>query len=457
MLPITSNPPGLAYLRVAIAGHAFAWYSLYNLFVLWLVSRGFSDGDATSAFGNLVFAAYVLPLLGGVVADGVSIRMPWLRWQEECFDLPGGIFCVEEWRLVWTRRVFKLPPLGLRRTAVVGAAVAVLGYAIASLTSRPFTGVAFVALGCGFIKPTLTTMVGRLFPTGGHIADRAFSRFYAAINIGAVIAPLLGGWLAVRYGYLAALAVGALGDVVAGVAVLLGYRALAVADARSELAAVLAAAVDVSQVAESKAAEHDPRKTTALLLFFIVAALGFWPAYSQNGSGLSLWAAHHTALTVTLAGFSMNVPPIWFAAVNSILCIVAASPIVSLFGRGRLSVTAVIGYVLVAASSLCIVIAPLNNASPLYLLAAITLGSAAEILISTIGMAQVTRLAPRESATTWTAIMYLTIAVGGKLSGVLGSVTAGRGLQGGFLVLGVVGLAAAAVSWLLRRRLDVAA
>jgi len=429
MLPITSNPPGLAYLRVAIAGHAFAWYSLYNLFVLWLVSRGFSDGDATSAFGNLVFAAYVLPLLGGVVADGVRTRY------------------------------FTLPAAGLRRTAIAGAATATLGYAVLTLTSRPFLGVALVALGCGFIKPAITTMVGRLFPTGGHIADRAYSRFYAAINIGAVIAPLLGGWLAVRYGYLAALAVGALGDVVAGVAVLLGYRALAVADARSELAAVLAAAVDVGEVGEGRAAPHDPRKTTALLLFFVVAALGFWPAYSQNGSGLSLWAAHHTVLTMklTLGGPVVNVPPIWFAAVNSILCIVAASPIVSLFSRGRLSVTAVIGYVLVAASSLCIVVAPSVNASPLYLLAAITLGSAAEILISTIGMAQVTRLAPRESATTWTVIMYLTIAVGGKLSGVLGSMTAGCGLQGGFLILACVGLAAVVVSWLLRRRLDVAA
>lgn len=423
MLPITSNPPGLAYLRVAIAGHAFAWYSLYNLFVLWLVSRGFSDGDATSAFGNLVFAAYVLPLLGGFIADGVRTRY------------------------------FTLPAAGLRRTAIAGAATATLGYAVLTLTSRPFLGVALVALGCGFIKPAITTMVGRLFPTGGHIADRAYSRFYAAINIGAVIAPLLGGWLAVRYGYLAALAVGALGDVVAGVAVLLGYRALAVADARSELAAVLAAAVDVSEAGEGRAAPHDPRKTTALLLFFVVAALGFWPAYSQNGSGLSLWAAHHTDLTV----LRFSIPPIWFAAVNSILCIVAASPIVTLFSRGRLSVTAMIGYVLVAASSLCIVIAPSANASPLYLLAAITLGSAAEILISTIGMAQVTRLAPRESATTWTAIMYLTIAVGGKLSGVLGSMTAGRGLQGGFLILACVGLAAVVVSWLLRRRLDVAA
>lgn len=427
MLPITSNPPGLAYLRVAIAGHAFAWYSLYNLFVLWLVSRGISDGDAASAFGNLVFAAYVLPLLGGVVADGVRTRY------------------------------FTLPPAGLRRTAVAGAATATLGYTVLTLTSRPFLGVALVALGCGFIKPAITTMVGRLFPTGGHIADRAYSRFYAAINLGATAAPLLGGWLMVRYGFHAAFAVGALGDVVAGFAVLLGYRALAVADARSELAAVLAAAVDVGEAVESAPPPHDRRKTTALLLFFVVAAIGFWPAYSQNGSGLSLWAAHHTLLTVTLLNHTYSIPPVWFAAVNSILCIVAASPIVSLFGRGRLSVTAVIGYVLVAASSLCIVAAPSVAASPLYLLAAITLGSAAEILISTIGMAQVTRLAPRESATTWTAIMYLTIAVGGKLSGVLGSMTAGRGLQGGFLVLGVVGLVAAVVSWLLRRRLDVAA
>lgn len=428
MLPITSNPPGLAYLRVAIAGHAFAWYMLYNLFVIWLVSRGVSEGDAASTYGNLIFAAYVLPLLGGIVADGVRCKY------------------------------FTLPAAGLRRTAIAGAATATLGYAVLTLTSRPFLGVALVALGCGFIKPAITTMVGRLFPTGGHIADRAYSRFYAAINLGATAAPLLGGWLMVRYGFHAAFAVGALGDVVAGFAVLLGYRALAVADARSELAAVLAAAVDVGEVAsEAAPPPHDRRKTTALLLFFIVAAVGFWPAYSQNGSGLSLWAAHHTSLTVTLLNHAYSIPPVWFAAVNSILCIVAASPVVSLFGRGRLSVTAVIGYVLVAASSLCIVAAPLNNASPLYLLAAITLGSAAEILISTIGMAQVTRLAPRESATTWTAIMYLTIAVGGKLSGVLGSMTAGRGLQGGFLVLGVVGLVAAVVSWLLRRRLDVAA
>jgi len=427
MLPITSNPPGLAYLRVAIAGHAFAWYTLYNLFVIWLVSRGVSEGDAAATYGNLIFAAYVLPLLGGVVADGVCTRY------------------------------FTLPAAGLRRTAIAGAATATLGYAVLTLTSRPFLGVALVALGCGFIKPAITTMVGRLFPTGGHIADRAYSRFYAAINLGATAAPLLGGWLMVRYGFRAAFAVGALGDVVAGFAVLLGYRALAVADARSELAAVLAAAVDVGEVAESTPPLHDRRKTTALLLFFVVAAVGFWPAYSQNGSGLSLWAAHHTALTLMIFGHTLSIPPVWFAAVNSILCIVAASPVVSLFGRGRLSVTAVIGYVLVAASSLCIVAAPSVAASPLYLLAAITLGSAAEILISTIGMAQVTRLAPRESATTWTAIMYLTIAVGGKLSGVLGSMTAGRGLQGGFLVLGFVGLVAAVVSWLLRRRLDVAA
>ena len=422
MLPITSNPPGLAYLRVAIAGHAFAWYTLYNLFVIWLVSRGVSEGDAAATYGNLIFAAYVLPLLGGVVADGVRSKY------------------------------ITIPAAGLRATAIAGAATATLGYTVLTLTSRPFLGVALVALGCGFIKPAITTMVGRLFPTGGHIADRAYSRFYAAINLGATAAPLLGGWLMVRYGFHAAFAVGALGDVVAGFAVLLGYRALAVADARSELAAVLAAAVDVGGVQSADAAPpHDRRKTTALLLFFIVAAVGFWPAYSQNGSGLSLWAAHHTDLSV----LHFSIPPVWFAAVNSILCIVAASPIVSLFGRGRLSVTAVIGYVLVAASSLCIVAAPSANASPLYLLTAITLGSAAEILISTIGMAQVTRLAPRESATTWTAIMYLTIAVGGKLSGVLGSMTAGRGLQGGFLVLGVVGLVAAVVSWLLRRRLDV--
>ena len=39
MITVNPRPPGLRYLYVAVAGHAFAWYCLYNLFVLWLTKH----------------------------------------------------------------------------------------------------------------------------------------------------------------------------------------------------------------------------------------------------------------------------------------------------------------------------------------------------------------------------------------------------------------------------------
>ena len=34
MITVNPCPPGLRYLYAAVAGHAFAWYCLYNLFTL---------------------------------------------------------------------------------------------------------------------------------------------------------------------------------------------------------------------------------------------------------------------------------------------------------------------------------------------------------------------------------------------------------------------------------------
>ena len=51
-------------------------------------------------------------------------------------------------------------------------------------------------VGNGLFKPNISTMVGQLYAPGDYRRDRGFTIFYMGINGGALLAPLLTGWLA---------------------------------------------------------------------------------------------------------------------------------------------------------------------------------------------------------------------------------------------------------------------
>ena len=101
-----------------------------------------------------------------------------------------------------------------------------------------------------------------------------------------------------------------------------------------------------------------------------------------------------------------------------------------------------------------LLIAPMVAASPGWLTGAIVLSSLSEVLISTVGLAQVAKLAPRHLMSTYMAIWFLTVAVGSKLAGMIGSRLP---LRSSFAVLLLLTLIASVATLLLRRRLDVAA
>ena len=70
----------------------------------------------------------------------------------------------------------------------------------------------------------------------------------------------------------------------------------------------------------------------------------------------------------------------------------------------------------------------------------------------TVGLSQVAKLAPRNQMSTYMAVWFLTVAIGGKLAGVMGSRLS---LRDGFAVLTCVALVAGVGVLALRRRLDV--
>src|SRR4029453_14926870 len=84
------------------------------------------------------------------------------------------------------------------RAVFVGGLIIACGHfsmAVHSLTFF-YAGLTLIACGTGLFKPKISTMVGSLYAAGRPRRDSGFSLFYVGINIGALLAPLVCGWLA---------------------------------------------------------------------------------------------------------------------------------------------------------------------------------------------------------------------------------------------------------------------
>src|SRR3546814_19450538 len=65
-----------------------------------------------------------------------------------------------------------------------------------------YTSLALIIMGVGFLKPNISTIVGRLYAQDDPRRDSGFSLFYAGINLGALFASLVCGYLGEPYGWL---------------------------------------------------------------------------------------------------------------------------------------------------------------------------------------------------------------------------------------------------------------
>ena len=90
------------------------------------------------------------------------------------------------------------------------------GHLLLSFRSVPIMYIALLCLvvGNGFFKPNVSAMVGKLYPEGSHLKDRAYNIFYMGINIGAFLAPVVAEVVRQWYGFHPAFAVAAGGMVI---------------------------------------------------------------------------------------------------------------------------------------------------------------------------------------------------------------------------------------------------
>lgn len=194
---ILGQPRGLAVLFFAEMWERFSFYGMRALLIFYLTQHWlFGDKVSTgiyAAYGSMV---YLMPVIGGYLADRL---------------------------------------LGFRKAVVFGAILLVCGHTGMAIEGEParvvdgevvrdevalqvfYFSLAFIIMGVGFLKSSISNIVGQLYDRDEDTSrrDAGFTIFYMGINIGAMTAGLVCGWLGQTYGW-------AYGFGLAGIGMLIG-------------------------------------------------------------------------------------------------------------------------------------------------------------------------------------------------------------------------------------------
>jgi POT family proton-dependent oligopeptide transporter len=162
---IGGHPRGLTTLFFTEMWERFSFYGMKAILFLYMtkaVTEGglaFDQKYAGLIMGTYASGVYWTPLIGGWLADKY---------------------------------------IGARRAVFIGGVIIACGHFSLAFDSMPtfYLGLVLIVIGTGFLKPNVSTMVGNLYTEKDKRRDAGFSIFYMGINLGALFAPLIVGFLA---------------------------------------------------------------------------------------------------------------------------------------------------------------------------------------------------------------------------------------------------------------------
>lgn len=375
--------------------------------------------------------------------------------------------------------------LGSERVLFGAALLIMAGHiALALVPGIPglIAGLVLVGVGSGGLKANATALVGSLYGAKDERRDAGFSIFYMGINAGALVAPLVTGWLAsvitdtpMEQNYKVVFAATGVGMIISFLWFWFGRRQLkGIGDPPGErhgmknlLAVIVGAAVAVPIVyllidkvgaeilawvllslfiglavmllvealREGKVQTH---RVIAMLIIFGFNVL-FWMFFEQAGSSFN-FLAEGIVDRKMFGGWEFPVG--WFQSVNPI-AIVLLAPIAALtwgyLGRKKMepSIPRKFGLGLLgnAIAFLVLMYALTNLVGPdglipfWPLVLVYVLQTAGELCLSPIGLSMVTKLAPIRFVGLAMGGWFLSTAIGNNLSGIFaGSVSGETGM-----------------------------
>jgi POT family proton-dependent oligopeptide transporter len=175
------HPKGLYVCFFTEMWERFSFYGMKALLLLYLIKHhGFLESQGlvvSGAYGGMVYA---VPLIGGLLAD----RYLGMR---KAVVLGGILLCLGHLGMAYE---------GHAATTVNGV-VHQDKFALGMF----YMSLSLIISGVGFLKPNISTIVGKLYPENDPRIDSGFTIFYAGINVGALFSSLICGMLGETFGW----------------------------------------------------------------------------------------------------------------------------------------------------------------------------------------------------------------------------------------------------------------
>ncbi len=237
-----THPKGLFVLFFAEMWERFSYYGMRGLLIFYLTQHFLMNQVAASGtYGSYATLVYLLPLVGGVLADRYLGARKAVAFGALLLVAGQGLMAIEgppaRQDLVYAGAHFPLVPEGRGGERAVRLVVAGHGYAFASdadgalkvaglpvsaplparlvkgsyhLVTHPgpkafedtlYLALSLIIMGVGFLKANISSIVGKLYGEGDPRRDPGFTLYYYGVNLGAFWAAVLCGYLGQTVGW----------------------------------------------------------------------------------------------------------------------------------------------------------------------------------------------------------------------------------------------------------------
>jgi proton-dependent oligopeptide transporter, POT family len=419
----------------------FSYYGMRAILVLFMVASpargglGIEDKNAAAIYGLYTMCVYMVALPGGWLADNL---------------------------------------LGLRQAVFLGGCLIATGHLIMAFPNELsfFTGLIFIVLGTGLLKPNISCMVGGLYHNHEHSKrDAAFSIFFVGINIGAFIAPLIVGYFGERINWHLGFAASGIGMLIGLIYFKMNWKLLdkprfgvpgnderfqkkiknilllflimlvavfalistkvvpfnpSIVAQSSSFVLILFVIIYFAFILLGKQIEVQEKKNVYLIIILFLFSIVFYMGYEQAGSSINLFADRYTDRIIG----AFEVPASWFQSLPSFYVFMFAPLFAWLWiwlaKRGkRISIPLKIGAGLffIGLAFLPLTIASYIYAGgekPSYMWLVLTFGlhTVAEVCLYPVALSSVTMLAPKNLTGQMMGVFFMSLAMGNLLAGI---------------------------------------
>lgn len=388
------HPVGLYVLFFTEMWERFSYYGMRALLVLYLTSKttdinpgvGWTQGEALALYGWYTALVYIMSIPGGILADKL---------------------------------------LGQKKSVILGAILLVIGHSVLAIEAMWafYTGLVFIILGVGCLKPNISTMVGGLYKKGDVRRDKGFTIFYIGINIGAFLSGLVVGYVGEVHGW-------HYGFGLAGILMVLGLIQFL---AGQKYLVHVGNYLGKSDKKEDQEAYKRPltkieKDRIVVLLISFLLIIAFFSAFEQAGGLMNIYAKEKT--NRMLMGW--EVPATWFQSLNSFFIITLGVSVAAYWAKRKLKGTEasslfkmIIGLGITGVGFLFMSAAAAEYDSTgssmmIWLVLAYLFHTVGELCLSPVSLSFVTKLAPAKYASIMMGIYFATTGLGNKAAGLLG-------------------------------------